>query len=252
MKYIGITGHRGSGKTAVAYLLGNVLERIRRNDTKEDIMLLFNELCETLRQDNNAIHSCPLYYVYFDEFGDAPKSLISQIIGIEMYVLDNDTMKDNLYINLKDFSKHTDKKDLAITAEEYMKQVPSTPKRLSKDVYMSLREFVEFFSVDIMQRYLGNNVWVKMINLSKEKFGELEDGWRIYADVKFDFEVQYIKDNNGFMIGTKRPSNKKKSTRISNTIESSMDYTINTEGDLEGLFEPIYNIAKDIYEKTKR
>jgi hypothetical protein len=136
--------------------------------------------------------------------------------------------------------------------EEYMKQVPSTPKRLSKDVYMSLREFVEFFSVDIMQRYLGNNVWVKMINLSKEKFGELEDGWRIYADVKFDFEVQYIKDNNGFMIGTKRPSNKKKNTRISNTIEASMDYTINTEGELESLFEPIYSIAKDIYEKTKR
>ena len=251
MKYIGITGHRGSGKTAVAYLLGNVLERIRRNDTKEEINALFNKLCETLRQDNNAIYSCPLYYVYFDEFGDAPKSLISQIIGVDMQVLDSDDSKDSLYINLKDFSIHTDKAGVAITADEYMSRVPAEPKKITKDVYMTLREFIEFFSVDLMQRYLGSNVWVKMLNLSKEKFGDVEEGWRIFADVKFDFESQYIKDNNGFMISTKRLSKKKRTTKVSNKIEVSMDYTINTEGDLELLFEPIYTIAKDIYDKSK-
>ena len=160
-------------------------------------------------------------------------------------------MKDNLYINLKDFSKHTDKADIAITADEYMAHVPTTPKKVSKDIYMSLREFIEFFSVDIMQRYFGSNVWVKMLNLAREKYGELEDGWRIFADVKFDFELQYIKDNNGIVIGTKRPSKKKKTTKVSNKIDASMDYTINTEGELETLFEPIYEIAKDIYDKTK-
>lgn len=251
MKYIGITGHRGSGKTTVAYLLGNVLERIRRNDTKEEINTLFNKLCLTLRQDTNAIYTCPLYYVYFDEFGDAPKSLISQIIGVDMSVLDSDDMKDNLYINLKDFSTHTGKSDIAITADEYIAHVPATPKKVSKDIYMSLREFIEFFSVDLMQRYLGSNVWVKMLNLTKEKYGELEDGWRIFADVKFDFELQYIKDNNGFVISTKRPSKKKKATKVSNNIDASMDYTVNTEGELETLFEPIYEIAKDIYDKSK-
>ena len=132
-----------------------------------------------------------------------------------------------------------------------MSHVPVTPKKITKDVYMTLREFIEFFSVDLMQRYLGSNVWVKMINLAREKFGEIEDGWRIFSDVKFDFESQYIKDNNGFLITTKRPSNKKKTTKISNKIEISSDYTINTEGELEYLFEPIYSIAKDIYEKSK-
>jgi hypothetical protein len=249
MKYIGITGHRGSGKTSIAYLLGNLLENLRLNLSKEQCQTQYNRCCKLIQENNHIIYDCGHNYVYFDEFGETPKYMVATLLGIDMSVLDNDILKDTMYVNLKDFKLYTYNESFKVITTTDI--IENSSKRW-KDAYISLGEFARCFSVDIMQRYLGNNVWVKMINLSKEKFGELEDGWRIYADVKFDFEVQYIKDNNGFMIGTKRPSNKKKNTRISNTIEASMDYTINTEGELESLFEPIYSIAKDIYEKTKR
>ena len=37
MKYIGITGHRGSGKTSTAYLLGNILDCLRSGCSRESI-----------------------------------------------------------------------------------------------------------------------------------------------------------------------------------------------------------------------
>ena len=40
MNYIGITGHRGSGKTSVGYLLGNILDCLKGDYSKEDIKKL--------------------------------------------------------------------------------------------------------------------------------------------------------------------------------------------------------------------
>ena len=37
MQFIGITGHRGSGKTSVGYLLGNMLNAIHKGTEIEDI-----------------------------------------------------------------------------------------------------------------------------------------------------------------------------------------------------------------------
>ena len=158
MIYIGITGHRGAGKTTIAYLLGNVLERLKRGDDQNDIRLLFNNWCDTIRSNNNAIYDCPLYYIYFDEFGEYAKSFVSQLLSIDMTLLDNGTMKDNMYVNLKDFSMHTNKADVAVSIDDYISSIPNTdkPMKLKTDTYMSLRNFVEFFSVDIMQKYFVN------------------------------------------------------------------------------------------------
>lgn len=253
MFYIGITGHRGAGKTAIAYLLGNTLECLKRNNTFEDIQVVFNEKCSIIRANNNAIYDCPLYYVYFDEFSEQAKYFISQILGIDMSLLDSDSMKDNMYVNLKDFTIHSNKADVAVNIETYISSIPTKsdkPKRLANDVFMSLRNFIEMFSVDMMQKYLGGDVWIKMLNISKLKYGEIDEGWRIFSDVKLVDELNYIKKNNGIIIKVIRPSNRKASTRLSNT-DFEADYLLETEGNLEGLFEPIYNIAKDIYEKSR-
>ena len=37
MKYIGITGHRGSGKTSVGYLIGNTIDAILKGREKDNI-----------------------------------------------------------------------------------------------------------------------------------------------------------------------------------------------------------------------
>ena len=249
MQFIGITGHRGSGKTSVGYLLGNMLNAIRKGSEKEDIEIMFKDWCNTIKANENAIYDCPLYYVYFDEFGEMPKSFVAQLLSIDMTVLDNDTMKDTMYVNMKDFKLYS--KDSAfkiITAEDIL-----AGNRRWKDCYISLREFAKVFSIDIMQKFFGTDVWLKSRVVNDEKWQVSSmDGWKVFSDVKTKDEIKYIRDNAGIIIRTIRPSHKKSDAGITNTENSDVDFIINTEGQLNDLFDKIYNIAEEIYEKSRQ
>lgn len=255
MKYIGITGHRGSGKATVAFLVGNILEHLRKNSDYDEIKDNFSIWCEQIKNNNNILHDTMLYYVYFDEFGDVPKSFVSQLLGIDMHILDSDTLKDTMYVNLKDFSLSADvDKESIVTPDDYMESVPQNkPKlirRLKTDTYMNLRDFMKMFSVDIMQRFFGTNVWIKSMVRYKDKYGEVDTGWRIFSDVKLGDEYQYIKTNDGVVINVQRPSNKKKERGINNIEQSDVwDYNVFIESDVSEMFDELYKIAKDIYER---
>ena len=249
MNYIGITGHRGSGKISIAYLIGNIIEGLRRNNDIQTIKNRYKECCESLRKDNYIIYNDPLFYVYFEEFGMQPKYFISQLLGTDLQVLNDDYMKDTLYVNLKDFTLNSNiddnffkvaPKDFIVNPMVYNKQ----------KYYMKLRDFIEVFSIDIMQYYFGNDIWIKSLYRANERFGEDLEGWKIFFDVKTQSECKYIKEHGGFIIKTIRPNNKKTSTRLSNTnIEA--DFILETEGKLEDLFDKIFEISNNIYKKTK-
>ena len=245
---IGITGHRGSGKTSIGYLLGNILNSIRRHHTKEEIFEDYKTWCTTIKQNNNAIYDCCLDYIYFDEFGEMPKSFVAQLLGIDMSVLDNDTLKDTMYVNMSNFKLYVyDESIKVINAEGIL----SKPPRKWKDTYISLREFVKVFSIDIMQRFFGGDVWLKSRIVNEEKWNQFIDGWKLFTDVKTKEEINYIKDNNGIIIRTIRPSNRKKNEGITDTQNVDSDFIINTEGQLIDLFDKIYELAIKIYEYTR-
>lgn len=256
MQFIGITGHRGSGKTSVAYLIGNTLEKLRKGCNRDEIYAYYESWCENIEQNCNAIYDCPLYYVYFDEFGDMPKSFVAQLLSIDMSVLDNDTMKDNMYVNLKDFKLYTyDKSFDVIESKSVLERFLNPSNRKWKDSYISLRDFVKCVSIDIMQKFFGTDVWLKTRKVSDAKFGEVEDGWRVFSDVKTKDEVDYIKEKNGILIRTLNSKTRKSDKGIRN-IDSedyrNLDYTIVTEGKLIDLFDSIYNISKEIYDKSRQ
>lgn len=247
MRYIGITGHRGSGKTSVAYLLGNILDRLKIGYTKDEIIEMFPKWCDTIKGNQNAIYDCALDYIYFDEFGEMPKSFVAQLLSIDMSVLDNDVLKDSMYVNMKDFKLYAnDGTFKTITADDVL---ANNGKKWS-DRYISLREFAKCLSIDIMQKFFGSDVWLKTLRVNDNKWNEPDSGWRLFSDVKTKDEIQYIRDKNGVLIRTKHPSNKKSNSGITNIDSTSCnaEYIINTEGSLYDLFEPIYNIAVSIYD----
>lgn len=248
MQYIGITGHRGSGKTSVAYLLGNMLELIKYDYSKSDLMSYYEEWCETIKNDQNAIYDCALNNVYFDEFGEMPKSFVAQLLSIDMSVLDNDTLKDTMYVSLKDFRLYSNDGTLnTVTSEDIL----SNDGKRWNNHYISLREFTKCFSIDIMQRFFGSDVWLKTLRVNDEKWNEPDRGWRLFSDVKTKDEIQYIKDKSGVLIKTKRPSNRKHNTGITNIDKCNADYEINTEGELLDMFDAIYNMAHQIYTQSR-
>lgn len=253
MNYIGITGHRGSGKTSVGYLLGHILDCIKGNYSKEDIENLYLTWCETIKKNNNAIYDCSLDNVYFDEFGEMPKSFVAQLLSIDMSVLDNDVMKDKMYVNMKDFKLYAyDKSFKVLTSNELLEYTKANTPKKWKDIYVSLRDFAAYFSVTIMQNVFGTDVWVKTRIQNDLKYPEADEGYKIFSDVKSKEEIKYIKNHNGIIIRTSRPSHRKSNAGISNTEDSTVDFIINTEGSLIDLFESIYDIAINIYENGKR
>ena len=254
MNYIGITGHRGSGKNSTAYLLGNILERMRRGQSKDEIESCYSEWCEEIKLSDTTIYDSCLHYVYFDEFGELPKSMVAQLLGVDMSLFDNDFMKDHMYVNLKDFTLHKDVSENIVTSNEYLNSIqrdkPRLIRRLVTENYMNLREFIKMFSVDIMQGVFGTNVWLKSRIRIKDQYGEVDGGWRIFTDAKRADELLYIMDNGGTIIKVQRQVNRKKDNGISNIEGVDADYTVTITTDIEDMFEDIYNIAKDIYDKT--
>lgn len=253
MQYIGILGHRGSGKTSVSYLLGCCLEYMKRGYTKEQLSAKYSTWCNNIKTSPNAIYDDCWDYVYFDSFGETPNSFVAQLLGIDMSILDNDTLKDSMYVNLKDFTLHTNVDENSIvTSKEYLATVkldkPKCIRRVNTDSYMTIRDFVSMFSIDIMQRYYGTNVWIKSRIRSDAQYN-YDCGWRIFSDVKTGDEFLYISEKNGILIRVQRPSNKKKNKGITNIESEHADYEIVIETDITDLFEEIYKIAKDIYER---
>lgn len=255
MVHIGISGHRGSGKTSVAFILGCFLEYMKRGHNEEQLKGEFNNWCDNIKNNGtNAIYDACWNYVYFDEFGEIPKSFVAQLLGIDMSVLDSDTLKDTMYVNMKDFKLSADvDTNKIVTPEQYLSSVPhDKPKlirRLKTDSYMNLRDFMKMFSVDIMQRIFGTNVWIKTRVRGNEQYGEVEDGWRIFSDVKIGDELLYIREKEGIVIKVQRPTHKKKNNGITNIEDASVDYNVVINSDISEMFDELYKIAKEIYER---
>lgn len=243
MKYIGITGHRGSGKTSVGYLMGNTMDAILKGRDKNNIKECFNTWCEDIKRSKNVIYDCVLDYVYFDSFGEMPKAFVAQLLSIDMSVLDSEVMRDNMYVNMKDFRLYAyDESFKIITSDDILN---NTSKRW-KDCYISLREFTNCLSLTIMQRFFGADVWLKSLVVNDEKWQTNTDAWTIFLDVKTKEEMKYINDKNGIVIKTVRPSHRKSNAGIVSTDAGTADYVINTEGQLIDLFESIYSVAEKI------
>ena len=250
MKYIGITGHRGSGKTSTAYLLGNILDCLKHGHSKEAIKMYYTNWCGKIKNNQNAIYDCALDYIYFDEFGEMPKSFVAQLLSIDMSVLDNDTMKDTMYVNLNDFKLYSLEDHFCIVDSNWL-LLNKSDNCFGEQVYMPLREFVKCFSIDIMQNIFGSNVWLKVLKVNDSRWNEPDSGWRVFSDVKTTDEIEYIKNKQGVLIRTKHPSNKKSKKGITNIENCNPDYIIDTSGELIDLFDSIYEIAEKIYNNER-
>lgn len=266
MNYIGIKGHRGSGKKTIAYLLGNTIEYILQNKPEELFEENFSQWCTHIKENENIINKCELQYVYFDSFSDALRVFIKMILGCETRWLYDDYKKDHVVICFNDFTfKEYDiiPQDINInTAEEIYDIVknstisgePCNFAESQNKLYMTLREFIMYFGYYIMQMGLGMNVWIKTYKASQTIFTNIFDGesdWKIFSDVKSVSEVRYLREMNGVIIDVERPGHKKKDTLLSLKELGKGDYKVKIRENLEDLSKDILSIAKIIISHQK-
>lgn len=260
MNYIGIRGHRGAGKNSVSYLLGNTIDHLICNGEK-GFEECYNAWVDNIMTSEQVLHECSLQYVYFDAFSDTLKMFIELLLGCKREYLYNDYYKDHTIVNIKDFSyKVYDEipNNLKILSkDELYAKMPkeSQPTTITKNLYITLRDFILYFGMDVMQRYFGLNVWVKSLKSNESTFESMfndDDCYKVYTDVKTPSEVTYIKDKNGIIIKVVRPSHKKGDKgfdKLSN--DNRYDYTVKVNGNLYELKDEILNIAKQIINNDK-
>lgn len=257
MKYIGIRGHRGAGKNTISYLLGNTMDYLLRK-SEDNFDELYRIWCDDIIKNEKIIHECSLDYVYFDSFSDTLKFWVRLLIGCpESYIYD-DYYKDHMIINIKDFTyKVYDEIPAGLqtyTHEELYSIMPKdkAPITITKNIYISLRNFIMYFGLEVMQRFFGANVWVKSLKSSSEFYNSLfneENSIKIFTDIKTPGEVTYIKNNNGKVIKVSRPGFKKQQKGMDKLSQDNRyDFEIVVNRDLYDTKEQILEISKQLLE----
>ena len=77
---------------------------------------------------------------------------------------------------------------------------------------------ISYYGSYVMKYFFGTNVWIKSMvvneNGMENFFTQGEDvTWKIYTDVKFTSEVDFIKQHNGIIVNLIRPEKAKKSNK---------------------------------------
>ena len=257
-KYIGIRGHRGSGKNTISYLLGQTINFILTSTklSEEHRKIFYNSMythwCEEFIKDESTVLSSR--YVYLDSFGDTPKMLVNMLTNIPVEYIYSDYYKDNCVINIGSFEiwmlEDIDTQQVTLSsAKQIIELIKKTPNTNLNDIYMTLREFIIYYAT-ITSMFLGNDVWVKSKRADESRLGELElddnDKYIIFTDIKAPTEVSYIKEKGGWIIKLERPNHIKSDKGI-DALDNDhrIDFTINIDNLFE-LKDEIYNISKTI------
>lgn len=267
MNYIGVRGHRGAGKSSIAFLLGNVIDFISTGHEKlldsELFDTMYRAWCKQLLSSPNCINECPLHNVYFESFSDSIKTFIRLLLGCPEEYVYEDKYKDSIVINLRDLSckplESFAEPPKIISAQEFYKTMPydpdDSPIALCSNNYMTLREFIMYFGLEIMQRFFGRNIWVKSLKANSnqvDNFYDLGNSYKIFIDLKTPAEATYIKQAGGYIVNVVRPGNKKGQSGLERLgRDDRIDYNIVIDGDLYSAKESIVEIAKDIINNFK-
>lgn len=266
-KYIGIRGHRGSGKISIAYLIANTLEYLFDfNDIGEDFNSLYTSWCNLLMEnEQEAVNNIDTPHVYLESFGDLPKMLTEMLTSIPHEYIYSDYYKDYTFISVRTMETKVfhDKEQLdeflnsqhIWSSDELINYVDKRGfDESGYEYWMSLREFILYYA-KTTSKYLGKDIWVKLMKMNELRDDEMQqkynifgsgDKYKLFVDLKASSEITYVKDRDGFIIKINRPNNVKSKGFDNLQNDDRFDYELNIEGGLYDLKNKIIEIAKII------
>lgn len=230
MTYIGVRGHRGSGKPTISYLLAGTIDwYLKYRSFDESYEDYYTSLVrEILSHPNDFLNSRGFDYVYLVSFSDTQRVICAMLLGIDIDHFYNEFSKDHLKVNLNtlEVSDVTDA-DRLVTAEEKM-------DGLAGDV-MTLREFCSYFSLG-MQDLVSDSVWIRSLEKSVERNyygGSNMKLYKIFYDVKMPSEVSYIVNLGGYIVKATRPGHQKRDTSLSSKLDTDkrVDFEVMIDGE---------------------
>lgn len=220
MKYIGITGKRGSGRETLAWLLGQTLQ-CKDKLTFEDYQERFKNWTDAVKESKSCIGSSNYYIL--ESFG-----------GIIL---------DNIRLTIPCL------RDLDLSQESADLERPFDVDTLtvgSGDI--TVGDFIILYADKTLKTKFGQRFWVNIAEQWVQRTEEdpySTEQYIIYWDVKTDAEAEYIKKHGGTLIHVTCPERLRRGGY--NTIKSmEPDIRIRLHKDFVEDCEQIWNLAQSL------
>ena len=177
-------------------------------------------------------------------FADPLKKMLSDLLNIPLEKFYNRSFKEDYIIDVSTLNIPQPKVvddclDLSFNKlpdSKFNKMVKQLDPALLES-NLSLRQLLQYFGTEIMQKYFGKRVWINSTLQHRSKY-------TIISDLRFIEEYNAIKENNGIVIYVNRPGYEfgqhASEREMKELLESNKyDFVINNNGSFEDLFKQI-------------
>lgn len=223
MKYIGISGRRGSGRQTIAWLLGRTLQEQHKKTSYEDYQKLFKQWTDQVKDTKDWIRSNNFFLL--ESFG-----------GIIL-----DSIKLTIP-SLSDLDLTQDSPDLKLPFDVSTLTVGDTENSIE------IKDFIIQYADKMIKGHFGANFWTNIAEQwakRKEEDEYTTEKYIIYWDVKTDAEVEYIRRHEGKIIDITCPERLRKGGY--NTIKTTEpDMCVRLHPDFVGDCQTIWELAQSL------
>lgn len=225
-KLIAVSGVKGSGKDLVSDMLQYCLS-VPKAFRQYFFYKHFNKLIK------------PKYKKL--AFADPLKKMLSDLLNIKLEHFYNRTFKESCIINVSTLqnSRETEK----LSDSRFNKLVKQLDPSLT-EANLSLRQLLQYFGTEIMQKYFGKRIWINSTLANRSKY-------TIISDLRFIEEYNAIKENGGLVIYINRPNYEfgqhASEREMKELLENNkFDFIINNDSSVEDLFNQVKKYCETI------
>lgn len=245
--YIGLNGLAGSGKDTVAKMLNVIL--------KENWSSF--EMCKVYYNNfYTKPNASASYYEKFKNhdsniiclaFADQLKRICANIFGIPLKCFYFNKSTAWICIN-KGFEYTEIRPNNVISCEEFYYNLEDY-KNSDTKYWMSLRDILVYIGTYMLQADLNKEVFVNTVENQIKTESLLNNGlkYAIITDIRFNHELDYIKNNNGLTIKIVRDGIEQLNNIAEHELddEDSYDHIIYNNGTYDDLFKNIWDMVHE-------
>lgn len=218
-RLIAVSGVKGSGKDSVSNMLQYCLS-----------------VPKTFRQYWFYKHFSKLVKQKYKKlaFADPLKKMLSDLLNISLPKFYNREFKEGCIINVKTLQGSWLGEKLSDS--KFNKMVKQLDPMLLES-NLSLRQLLQYFGTEIMQKYFGKRVWINSTLQDRSEY-------KLISDLRFIEEYNAIKEHKGIVIYVNRPGYEfgqhASEREMKELLENDKyDFIINNSDSFENLFKQV-------------
>ena len=174
-------------------------------------------------------------------FADPLKKMLSDLLNISLDKFYIREFKEGCVINVSTLEGSWLGEKLSDS--KFNKLVKQLDPSLT-EANLSLRQLLQYFGTEIMQKYFGKRVWINSTMQNRSEY-------TIISDLRFIEEYNAVKEKKGIVIYINRPNYEfgqhASEREMKELLENDKyDFIIDNNGSIEDLFNQVKNITKEL------